>query len=134
MWDMVEVPAELSERSEKMEREGVALKEDGVMCSPPGGAAAGKEEGERVDKVEGVRGPEERPGEGGRDCSKRFSFCWITCLDFRIFACNTPGDTSSTVVWVSRRSEVWEMECSTSASTFLSLPPSSAFLLSTSCG
>ena len=31
MCDMVEVPAEESERSEKMEREGVALKEEGVM-------------------------------------------------------------------------------------------------------
>ena len=114
MCDMVEVPAEVSERSEKMEREGVALKEEGVilsppeagvalyeegvMCSPPGGAAGGKEEGEMVDKVEGVRGPEERPGEGDRGCSRRLSFCCSTCLVFKYFACNTPGDTSSTVV------------------------------------
>ena len=113
MCDMVEVPAEVSERSEKMEREGVPLKEEGVMrslpeagdalneegvmCSPPG-PVGGKDEGEMVDKVEGVRGPEERPGEGGRGRSKRLNFCCSTCLVFRIFACNTLGDTSSTVV------------------------------------
>ena len=69
MCDIVDVPAEVSESSEKMEREGVPLKEEGViwslpeagvalndegvMCSPPG-AAGGKDEGEMVDKVEGV--------------------------------------------------------------------------------
>ena len=125
MCDMVEVPAEESERSEKMEREGVALKEEGVMWSlpeagvalneegvmcSPAGAVGGKDEGEMVDKVEGERGPEERAGEGGLGCSKRLNFCCSTCLVFRYFACNTPGDTSSTVVWVSKRSEVWEMD------------------------
>ena len=114
MCDIVDVPTEVSERSEKMEREGVPLKEEGViwslpeagvalnvegvMCSPPG-AAGGKDDGEMVDKVEGVRGPDERAGEGGLlGCSKRLNFCCSTCLVFRYFACNTPGDTSSTVV------------------------------------
>ena len=105
-----------------------------MIRSPPEAAAGGKEEGEMVDKVEGVRGPEERPGEGGHGCSKRLSFCCSTCLVLRYFACSTPGDTSSTVVWVSKRSEVWEMDWSTSASTFLSLLTPSNLLFSTSCG
>ena len=132
MWDIVEVPREESERSENNESEGVSLKEDGVSCSLSLEKDAGKEEG---DKVEGVSGPEERPGEGGLGFSRRLSFCCSTCLVRKYFACSTPGDTSSTVVWVSKMSEVCEMDCRTSASTFLSgnnMP--SLSLLLTSCG
>ena len=132
MWDIVEVPREESERSENNESEGVSLKEDGVSCSLSLETDAGKEEG---DKVEGVSGPEERPGEGGLGFSRRLSFCCSTCLVRKYFACSTPGDTSSTVVWVSKMSEVSDMDCRTSASTFLSgnnMP--SLSLLLTSCG
>ena len=135
MWDIVEVPREESERSENNESEGVSLKEDGVSCSLSLETDAGKEEGDKVVKVEGVSGPEERPGEGGLGFSRRLSFCCSTCLVRKYFACSTPGDTSSTVVWVSKMSEVSDMDCRTSASTFLSdnnMP--SLSLLLTSCG